>query len=124
MRLASAMRQIRQRRLYAHLFAGSSSSMLGLALVLLFLVLAVFGPWIVPYPEDARGAVNLGRKLQPPSAAHWFGTDEVGNDIFTRVIVGARLSLLDRPRHHRDRRRRSACRSASWPATRAARCAR
>jgi len=67
--------------------------MLGLVLVLAFLVLAAVGPWIVPYPEDARGAVHLDRKLQPPGALHWFGTDEVGNDVYTRVILGARVSL-------------------------------
>jgi peptide/nickel transport system permease protein len=59
----------------------------------LFLIVTAIGPWIVPYPEDARGAVHLERKLQPPSAAHWFGTDEVGNDVYTRVILGARVSL-------------------------------
>ena len=48
---------------------------------------------IVPYPEDARGAVHLERKLRSPSAAHWFGTDEVGNDVYTRVVLGARVSL-------------------------------
>jgi len=48
----------------------------------------------VPYPDDVAGSVSLTGKLQPPSAAHWFGTDEVGNDILTRVIIGARLSLL------------------------------
>jgi peptide/nickel transport system permease protein len=74
-------------------YARSASSMLGLALVALFLILAGVGPWIVPYPEDARGAVHLDAKLQPPSAAHWFGTDEVGNDVYTRVVLGARVSL-------------------------------
>jgi peptide/nickel transport system permease protein len=74
-------------------FARSTSSVAGLALVLAFLVLAALGPWFVPYPEDARGAVHLERKLQAPSAAHWFGTDEVGSDVFTRVIIGARVSL-------------------------------
>ncbi len=52
------------------------------------------GPWIVPYPADVAGKIDIANKLQPPSAAHWFGTDEVGNDILTRVIIGARLSLL------------------------------
>ena len=47
----------------------------------------------MPYPEDARGAVHLENKLRAPSPAHWFGTDEVGNDIYTRVILGARVSL-------------------------------
>jgi peptide/nickel transport system permease protein len=62
-------------------------------IVAVFLVVTAIGPWIVPYPEDARGAVHLERKLQPPGAAHWFGTDEVGNDVYTRVVLGARVSL-------------------------------
>jgi peptide/nickel transport system permease protein len=86
----SAARELRRQ---ARTFARSASSMGGLVLVAAFLLLAAIGPWIVPYPEDARGAVNLDRKLQPPSAAHWFGTDEVGNDVFTRVVLGARVSL-------------------------------
>ncbi len=86
----SATRELRRQ---ARVFVRSSSSMLGLVLVLVFLVLAAVGPWIVPYPEDARGAVHLDRKLQPPGAVHWFGTDEVGNDVYTRVILGARVSL-------------------------------
>ena len=83
----------RELRRYARIFARSASSLLGLGLVLAFLLVAAAGPFIVPYPEDARGAVHLDRKLQAPSAVHWFGTDEVGNDIYTRVILGARLSL-------------------------------
>jgi peptide/nickel transport system permease protein len=78
---------------YARVFARSASSLLGLALVVLFLLVAALGPWIVPYPEDAQGAVHIDRKLQPPSRAHWFGTDEVGNDVYTRVVLGARVSL-------------------------------
>src|SRR5438046_7043366 len=67
--------------------------MAGLVIVAAFVLGAAIGPWIVPYPEDARGAVHLERKLLPPSAAHWFGTDEVGTDIYTRVVLGARVSL-------------------------------
>jgi peptide/nickel transport system permease protein len=74
-------------------FMRSVSSVAGLVLVALFLALAAVGPWIVPYPEDARGAVHLERKLQAPGPAHWFGTDEVGNDVYTRVVLGARISL-------------------------------
>jgi len=83
----------REIRRYVRLFARSASSMAGLAIVVLFLIVVAIGPWIAPYPEDARGAVHLERKLQPPSAAHWFGTDEVGTDVYTRVILGARVSL-------------------------------
>ncbi len=85
--------RIRQLRLYAYTFAGDFSSMLGLVLVILFLVLAAFGPWLAPYPEHTTGGFNLAARLQPPSAQHWFGTDEMGSDILSRVIVGARTSL-------------------------------
>ena len=83
----------REWRRYARAYARSASSMAGLAIVVLFLAVAAVGPWIVPYPEDARGAVHLDRKLQAPGASHWFGTDEVGNDVYTRVVLGARVSL-------------------------------
>lgn len=74
-------------------FRRSHTSMLGLFIVAAFLVIAAIGPWIVPFPEDALGSIHLERKLQPPSATHWFGTDEVGMDIYTRVIIGARTTL-------------------------------
>ena len=81
-------------RLAAWHFRRSFASSLGLGLVAAIVLLALAGPWIVPYPDDVAGGVNLTGKLQSPSAAHWFGTDEVGNDILTRVVIGARLSLL------------------------------
>ncbi|MEP4196464.1 MAG: ABC transporter permease [Aliishimia sp.] len=80
------------RRMWAT-FSRSYSALLGLGLVSAFLILAAIGPWIVPFPEDALGSIHLERKLQPPSATHWFGTDEVGMDIYTRVIIGARTTL-------------------------------
>ena len=84
---------LRALRLYAHIFSQSLSSMIGLGIVLVFFLVVLLGPWIVPYPEDATGSVNLDIKLQAPSAEHWFGTDEVGNDIFTRVVLGTRVSF-------------------------------
>ena len=84
---------IRQARMYAHTFSRNSSAMLGLGIVILFLITAAIGPSVVPYPEDALGTIHLEIKLQPPSSEHWFGTDEVGDDVFTRVIVGTRVSL-------------------------------
>src|SRR5262249_31992487 len=91
--LAERQGAVRELRLYARVFARSGASLLGLGLILAFLLIAALGPWIVPYPEDARGAVHLDQKLQPPSTRHWFGTDEVGTDIYTRVVLGARVSL-------------------------------
>ncbi|WP_270933637.1 ABC transporter permease [Falsiroseomonas oryzae] len=84
---------LRQLRFYVWSFGRSPSSMLGLAIVSVFLLLAAFGPWIVPYPLDGAGAMNLGNRLKPPSAAHWFGTDEMGNDLFSRVVLATRTSL-------------------------------
>ena len=84
---------IRQMKLYIHTFRRNSSAMLGLVIVIVFLITAAIGPLVVPYPEDAQGTIHLEIKLLPPSAAHWFGTDEVGDDVLTRVIIGARVSL-------------------------------
>lgn len=54
------------------------------------LLCAIFGPWIAPYDPLAT---NAAVALQPPSAAHWFGTDSLGRDIFSRVLVATRLDL-------------------------------
>ncbi|MCC3304958.1 nickel transporter permease [Sneathiella sp. HT1-7] len=84
---------IRTMRLYARTFRNNGAAMIGLFIIVGFMFLVIFGPSIVPYPEDALGATHIEQKLQPPSEKHWFGTDEVGNDVFTRVVVGARVSL-------------------------------
>ena len=74
-------------------FRASPSALLGLVLVALFLLLAAFGPWLVPFPKDAAGAIHLTQRLRPPSWANPFGTDEMGDDIFSRVVIGTRTSL-------------------------------
>lgn len=63
----------------------------GMVLVAVFVVFAVFAPWIAP--KDPA-AIDLPSRLQGPSAAHWFGTDELGRDIISRVVYGARISML------------------------------
>jgi peptide/nickel transport system permease protein len=63
----------------------------GVAMVVVFVIFALFAPWIAP--RDPR-TIDLPSRLQPPSAAHWFGTDELGRDILSRVIYGARISML------------------------------
>lgn len=72
----------------------SPLSVAGLVIVAVIVLVAIFGPLLVPYPKDAHGAVHIAQKLRAPSASHWFGTDQVGRDVFTRVVVGARTSLL------------------------------
>ncbi len=67
----------------------------GAIIVMIFIFLAVFAPYIVPYPADAWGyAYNIEQRLQPPSLAHPFGTDVYGRDVFSRVILGSRFSLI------------------------------
>src|SRR5688572_29504888 len=61
----------------------------GLLIVILFA--AIFGPYVVPYDPLATDTASA---LKPPSAAHWFGTDQLGRDIFSRVIVATRLDVL------------------------------
>lgn len=63
-------------------------------IVLAILVLsAIFAPFIIPYPQDIADEARITEKLQPPSAEHWFGTDELGRDVFSRVVYGGRISL-------------------------------
>jgi peptide/nickel transport system permease protein len=64
---------------------------IGAMLVLIFVVFALFAPWIAP--QDPA-AIQLPTRLDPPSRAHWFGTDELGRDILSRVVFGARISML------------------------------
>lgn len=62
----------------------------GLTIVLILVIAAIFAEYIAPYSPDQMGA---GRRLTPPSWSYWFGTDEFGRDIFSRVIFGARLTI-------------------------------
>ncbi len=71
--------------------ASRPSGAIGLALVGLHLALAVFGPWLVPYDPTALDATKM---LGPPEAAHWLGTDHLGRDVFSRVLLGGREALL------------------------------
>ncbi len=80
-----------QRGLYR--FRQSRLSIVGLAIVLFLIAVAVIGPLFVPYPDDGTGAVHVTERLKAPHATHWFGTDELGRDIFTRVILGTGIAL-------------------------------
>ena len=60
-------------------------------LFLLIVIAAAFGPFIVPYDPYAS---NTAMALKPPSTAHWFGTDQLGRDVFSRVIVATQLDFF------------------------------
>ena len=70
------------------------AGLLGFFIVAGVALMAVLAPWITPYPQDAQGGVDPVNSLLAPSAQHWFGTDQVGRDVYTRVVFGARTSLL------------------------------
>ncbi|ETK31279.1 ABC transporter permease [Microbispora sp. ATCC PTA-5024] len=66
----------------------------GGVLLALVVLAALLAPWIAPYPDDGGSATHPLEALVPPSGAHWFGTDQVGRDVLSRVLFGARTSLL------------------------------
>jgi len=65
-------------------------ALIGLAILVALILIAIFAPLITPFgPNDQ----DLTRRLLPPSATHWFGTDELGRDVYSRVVYGARITL-------------------------------
>ncbi len=68
-------------------FARYPSTLIGFAIVFAFLLMAVIGPLVAPYGYSDQ---SISDRLQPPSAQHWFGTDQFGRDIFSRILVGSR----------------------------------
>jgi peptide/nickel transport system permease protein len=72
----------------------SGPFLVGAVIVLFWVFCALLGPWVTPFDPYHEELLNT---LAPPSAAHWFGTDQIGRDIFSRVIVGARPILSVAP---------------------------
>ncbi|MGN1400065.1 MAG: nickel transporter permease [Bacillus sp. (in: firmicutes)] len=71
-------------------FKKNKIALIGACIVLFFILVAIFAPLIAPYEMNTQ---NMKNRLLPPSADHWFGTDDFGRDIFSRVVYGARISL-------------------------------
>ncbi|MDQ1900302.1 ABC transporter permease [Paracoccus sp. WLY502] len=72
-------------------FRGNKLAMLGLVVLVLLIAMAILAPWIAPQSPFAQ---DLANRLQPPSAAHWLGTDHLGRDILSRLIHGSRITLF------------------------------
>ena len=66
-------------------------AILGLVILILLTLMAIFAPYIAPYDYAQQ---DLAHQFQAPSAEHWFGTDEFGRDVFSRIVYGTRVSLL------------------------------
>jgi peptide/nickel transport system permease protein len=80
---------------FRHRIAGNARhnplAAIGVVLVIILVLFALFAPWIAP--QDPAG-INLPTRLSPPSHDHWFGTDELGRDILSRIIYGSRISMF------------------------------
>jgi peptide/nickel transport system permease protein len=74
-------------------FSRNPLSTVGGATVLAVVLLAIFAPYVTPYPEHAKPFTDFANASQPPSWVHLFGTDEIGRDILSRVVFGFRFSL-------------------------------
>ncbi len=74
------------------MFRRSRLALPGLVLFGLFVVIGLLAPWIAPYDPNRNDLLAV---MASPSAEHWFGTDELGRDIFSRILYGARISLLE-----------------------------
>lgn len=71
-------------------FRRNRLAMVGLIIISLFILMAIFAPFLAPYDYKEQELIN---RLKAPSGQHWFGTDDLGRDLFSRIIFGARISL-------------------------------
>jgi peptide/nickel transport system permease protein len=91
---AAAVSAAGERRQRLRQILRSGAFLVGIVILLFWVFCALFGPWIVPYDPFAADPLNA---LLPPSAEHWFGTEQLGRDVFSRVIVGSRDILTIAP---------------------------
>jgi peptide/nickel transport system permease protein len=69
-------------------------AMVSLFILVLVVLFAVFAPWLTPYPKQGAGEPNITEKLNPPNRQHPLGTDNMGRDLWARILFGARTSLM------------------------------
>jgi peptide/nickel transport system permease protein len=72
-------------------FFGRKIAVIGLILIVFLVITAIFAPWMAPYPPND---IDMSITLAKPSAEHWLGTDNLGRDVLSRIIFGARTSLI------------------------------
>jgi peptide/nickel transport system permease protein len=75
-------------------FSRNPLSVLGGAVLVAIVLVAIFAPYIAPYPEHAKAFTNFSEASQAPSAKHLLGTDRIGRDILSRILFGYRFSLM------------------------------
>ena len=91
MKIVNAWKTDVKRSLYT--FKKAKLSIAGLLFIVFLILLAFIGPYIVPFPEDAEGTLHVSERHTPPGTAHPFGTDYMGRDIYSRVVIGTKIAL-------------------------------
>jgi peptide/nickel transport system permease protein len=77
-----------------HSFKKQRMGVIGLVMLIVTILVAIFAPVLAPYDPEAAVKVTLDNIYAPPSAEHWLGTDDAGKDVLTNLIYGARVSLI------------------------------
>jgi oligopeptide/dipeptide ABC transporter ATP-binding protein len=75
------------------IFSRNRIGIVGLAMLVIIIIMAIFAPAIAPYDSSSSAEFQVGDIYNAPSAAHWFGTDDAGQDVFSNFVFGARVSL-------------------------------
>ncbi len=89
----AARPKLKEARMSFYLLNRNSLTRTSLVIMLILLVLAVIAPLVIPYPGDIWENTNPANSLQPPSREHVFGTDELGRDLFSRILYGIKISI-------------------------------
>ena len=93
-KLESLRPKITKLRTDLYLLSRNKLTLAALIFVAVLVLMALFAPLIVPYPDHVKDMTNASAKLTAPCGEYWFGTDELGRDIFSRVVYGTRISLV------------------------------
>jgi len=91
---SARQQRIQQLKRAGQSFAQNKLSIIGLLMILTLMFAAIFAPVLAPYPSHAEAGVYFDQAHEPPSLEHPMGTDTSGRDIFSRILFGARISLL------------------------------
>jgi peptide/nickel transport system permease protein len=83
----------RRLRYTLHVILRDPLAFFSVLVIALLVFLALFGPWIAPYPEQGMGRTDVPNRFLPPSREHWLGTDQLGRDVLSRIIIGSRIAL-------------------------------
>ncbi len=75
-------------------FFQNKLSVIGALIILAVVLIAILAPYIAPYPEDAGNAIHFSDTFAPPNKKHLLGTDDVGRDVLSRILIGSRISLM------------------------------